>query len=136
MVDEYLGTCGCGRVHVALDGEPHIVFNCHCTTCRKMSGGAFSSYAVFDKNALRVTEGEAEIQTTRAGTHGLKYFCRGCGAPLYGLHELAADICLVPLGVIDTGGALVPIANVFCQNKLPWTFELGKMINHELSLPA
>lgn len=136
MSNDYLGTCACGNVHIALDGEPHIVFNCHCSICRKMNGSAFTTYAVFDNTALQVTEGAGEIHAAKAGAHGLKHFCRNCGTPLYGLHKLATGICLVPLGVIDTGGALVPMANAFCGSKLPWVFELGKMINHEGNLPG
>jgi len=136
MADNYQASCACGKVHFVLDGEPHLTFNCHCTTCRKMNGGAFSTYSVFSKKALRITEGAEEIQSARAGDHGTKHFCRQCGAPLFALHRLAAGICLVALGAIDTGGAIVPIANVYCRSKLSWAFELSKMINHEVNLPG
>jgi len=43
---------------------------------------------------------------------------------------------LVSLGAIDTGGVILPIANVFCRSKLPWSFELSEMINHEVHLPG
>lgn len=134
MAGDYTGTCACGTVHFELSGTPHIVFNCHCTVCRKMNGSAFSTYAVFNKNALQVTEGATDIQTADVGTHGIKHFCRTCGASLYGLHRQATGVCLVSLGAIDTGGALVPTVNVFCRSKLPWVFDLPKMINHEQGL--
>ncbi len=136
MADNYQGSCGCGKVHFVLDGEPHLVFNCHCTICRKMNGSAFTTYAVFAKDALRVTAGAAEIRAAEIATHGIKHFCTSCGTPLYGLHRQAAGICLVVLGAIDTGAALVPMANVFCRSKLAWAFELGKMISHEVNLPG
>jgi hypothetical protein len=136
MADNYQGSCACGKVHLVLDGEPKLVFNCHCTICRKMNGSAFSTYAVFARDALRVTEGEVEIRAAEVGTHGIKHFCRSCGTPLYGLHRQAAGICLVTLGAIDTGGALLPITNVFCRSRLPWAFELDRMINHEVTLPG
>lgn len=136
MSDNYQASCACGKVHFVLDGEPHLTFNCHCTICRKANGSAFSTYSVFSKDDLRITEGAEEIQAANVGDHGMKHFCRSCGTPLYGLHRLAADICLVALGAIDTGGAILPIANVFCRSKLPWTFELNKMINHEVHLPG
>jgi hypothetical protein len=68
------------------------------------------------------------------GDHGTKHFCRHCGAPLYGLHKQSSSICLVVLGAIDTGGAILPISNMFCRSKLPWTFEIDKMINHEINM--
>jgi hypothetical protein len=136
MADNYLGSCACGTVHFALDSEPHLVFNCHCTICRKANGSAFSSYALFKRDALRITEGEASIRAAEIGSSAIKHFCRECGAPLYGLHREAPGICLVVLGAVDTGAALVPTSNVFCRSKLPWAFELGKMINHEVNLPG
>jgi len=134
MADNYQASCACGKVHFVLDGEPHMTFNCHCTVCRKMNGSAFSTYSVFTKDDLRMTKGGDEIQTAQMGDHGTKHFCRHCGAPLYGLHRQASSICLVVLGAIDTGGAILPISNVFCRSKLPWTFEIDKMINHEMNL--
>lgn len=134
MSDNYQASCACGKVHFSLDGEPHLTFNCHCLICRKMNGSAFSTYSVFSSEDLRITEGEEEIQTARMGDHGTKHFCRHCGTPLYGLHRQAAGICLVVLGSIDTGGAILPTANVFCRSKLPWAFELDKLISHEVSM--
>jgi hypothetical protein len=99
-----------------------------------MNGSAFSTYSVFSKDALRVTEGAEEIQTAQMGDHGTKHFCRHCGSPLYGLNRQVSHICLIILGAIDTGGAILPISNVFCRSKLPWTFEIDKMINHEMGL--
>jgi len=136
MADNYQASCACGKVHFVLDGEPHLTINCHCTICRKMNGSAFSTYSVFSKDALRINESAEFIRAAEVGDHGIKHFCRECGAPLYGLHRLASGICLVALGAIDTGGAIVPIANVYCRSKLPWAFELGKMISHEVHLPG
>jgi hypothetical protein len=136
MSDNYQASCACGKVHFVLDGEPHLTINCHCTVCRKMNGSAFSTYSVFSRDDLRITAGAEDIQTAGMGEHGTKHFCRHCGSPLYGLHRQAASICMVVLGAIDTGGAILPIANVFCRSKLPWSFEIGKMINHEINLPG
>ncbi len=133
MADNYQASCACGKVHFVLEGEPHMTINCHCTNCRKMNGSAFSTYSIFNKGDLRITEGGDDIQTARMGEHGTKHFCRHCGTPLYGLHSKAADICMVVLGAIDTGGTILPIANVYCRSKLPWAFEIDKMIKHEIN---
>ena len=130
MADNYLGSCACGKVHFALDAEPLNIFNCHCTICRKMNGSAFSTYVVFKASALRITGGRAEIQAAAAGTQATRHFCRDCGTPLYGLHQLAPGLCLVMLGAIDNADALAPAANVFCQSRLPWTYNLGTLVNH------
>lgn len=134
MSNNYQASCACGKVSFTLDDEPHTTFNCHCTICRKMNGSAFSTYSVFPKNSLRITEGEQEIQTIKMGNHGAKHFCRHCGAPLFGLHDHASDICLVVLGSINSGGSILPVSNIFCGSKLSWAFEIDKMIHHEGSM--
>lgn len=134
MTYNYQASCACGKVSFALDDEPNTTFNCHCTICRKMNGSAFSTYSVFPKDSLHIIEGEQQIQTTKMGNHGTKHFCRHCGAPLFGLHDQASEICLVVLGAIDSGGPILPISNIFCRSKLPWAFGIDKMIHHEVSM--
>lgn len=136
MANNYQGNCTCGGVHFVLDGEPHLTINCHCTICRKANGSAFSTYAIFSREDLRITEGAGDIQSAPVGMKATKHFCRNCGTPLYELHQDAIETCMVFLGAIDTGGALVPIANTFCQTSLPWAFALDKLIKHELFLPG
>jgi hypothetical protein len=40
--DVLLGGCNCGAVRFEIVGEPMTVAACHCTTCRRQSGSAFS----------------------------------------------------------------------------------------------
>lgn len=132
MSTEFTGSCACGNVHFEVTAQPEAVFNCHCTVCRKMNGAAFSTYAVFPKDQVVVTEGKEEVQAAEVGQNGIKHFCKSCGSPLYGHHKQQEGISLVLIGAIDTGGEIVPTANAFCRSKLSWVFSLDKMINSEL----
>ena len=37
------GGCFCGALRYQVSMPPMMVYNCHCTNCQKVSGGAFST---------------------------------------------------------------------------------------------
>jgi hypothetical protein len=96
-----------------------------------MSGAAFSTHVVFPRVALQMVKGEGLIASSEVGQLGRKFFCRECGTPLYGLHQAHESVCLVSLGAIDDGEPVVPGANVFCESRLPWVFDLSELQNFE-----
>jgi hypothetical protein len=52
---EWTGGCLCGDVRYRATGEAEWVGNCHCTICRKVSGAAFGTMAVFSNDAFERT---------------------------------------------------------------------------------
>ena len=36
------GRCLCGNVTYEFEGEPESMKNCHCNTCRRVTGSAFN----------------------------------------------------------------------------------------------
>jgi hypothetical protein len=69
---ERTGGCLCGAVRYRVRGEPLHVRRCHCTSCRKESGSAFTIYGIWAADALAIT-GELAIYDRRA-------FCPRCGS--------------------------------------------------------
>lgn len=132
----YQGSCSCSAVRVQLVSSPLNVFNCHCSICRRGSGAAFATYAVFPGKHLEIVAGDDELVTAVAGEHGLRHFCRRCGTTVYGLHSLRPGICLIPVGVLEQADRLVPRANVFCDSALPWTFRLAEIPGYPAGFKA
>lgn len=54
------GGCLCGRVRNEVWGEPYVSGLCHCATCRKLTGSAYSATANWQQPQFRVT---GEVQT-------------------------------------------------------------------------
>ena len=96
MAMTYSGGCNCGRVRYALEGEPLRVGLCHCETCRKFTGSAFSHYGVWPKAAAAIS-GELACWEVRAGGDR---FCPRCGASLFTWTE-GEDEIEVKLGTLD-----------------------------------
>ena len=36
-----VGGCQCGALRYEVSAAPVMVYNCHCTNCQKIGGGAF-----------------------------------------------------------------------------------------------
>ena len=73
------GGCNCGSVRLEIWGEPIRVGLCHCTVCRKETGGPYLAFAVFPQAAVTVT-GE-----TRSWADEIvhRHFCPTCGSRLF-----------------------------------------------------
>jgi hypothetical protein len=45
MGKKYTGHCACGQLAYGFDTEPTFVANCHCTDCKRASGGEMATIA-------------------------------------------------------------------------------------------
>lgn len=84
------GGCNCGNLRYELDGEPTRVGLCHCETCRKETGSAFSYFSVWLKEKA-LLNGEARSWSSKAGA---RYFCPQCGSSVYSAEDTSDEIRL------------------------------------------
>ena len=49
------GSCLCGDVRFAADGQPKWTGYCHCQSCRRHTGAPVSAYAGFEASQVRFT---------------------------------------------------------------------------------
>lgn len=114
------GGCNCGWVRFTLEGEPLRVGLCHCETCRKFTGSAFSHYGVWPKAAVTIT-GDLACWEVKAGGDR---FCPRCGSSLATWTE-AEDEIEVKLGTLDgPSNGLAPDYELWVVRREPW---LGAM---------
>ena len=106
----YSGQCLCGRVQLAVRGEPLRVGICHCMDCRKDSGSAFTFYGIWPAPQFERVGETAEFQ----GRH----FCPGCGSRLFSVDEHEAEVKLGLLSEAPT--PLVPGYELWVRRREPW----------------
>lgn len=94
------GSCLCGNVSYEIDGPIGEIVHCHCVTCRKSQGSAFSSLAkVADKHFHLYEEDFLNSYESSPGKE--RFFCTCCGAQIYSKREGTDYIMLRPGTVND-----------------------------------
>ena len=86
MTKKYTGSCACGAVTYGFDGEPSFVALCHCTDCKRASGGEAATIALLPETDFTVFSGDTRSFSYPANTEtcagkGLdRVFCTNCGS--------------------------------------------------------
>lgn len=116
-----VATCSCGRLSMAIHGEPTKISACHCQACQRRTGSAFG-VAVFYKKDQVETSG-ASTSYVRAGDSGRSIefrFCPACGSTVFWMPEFRVDLVAIALGCVVESRSLVPTQSVYEQSRLPW----------------
>src|SRR5438093_8191191 len=107
------GTCLCGAVSFAIDGQLTPIQYCHATRCRKATGSAFAAEVAAKASDFRWTRGEDlvtvyEAPLLREPRPYRHAFCRVCGSPLPVPLE-GTDFVVLHAGVLDGELATRPV---------------------------
>lgn len=135
MSDIFNGSCSCGLVKFTLNTAKHSTINCHCRTCRKLNGGAFSTYVAVAQDDFTLREGGDELSRYVVTDNVDKYFCRVCGTPIYNQNKKYPGLMIVPVGALDHPEDFKPTDNIFCESKLPWVPLQDETNDHSQGLP-
>lgn len=112
----FTGGCLCGHVRYRLRTARLTAGHCHCSMCRKATGGATGLFLTVPVAALEWTAGSpASFASSRIASRG---FCRDCGSPL--TFRLNGDDSIdVTLGSLDTPQAFHASHHVGVESRLP-----------------
>ena len=122
------GSCLCGGVAFALEGDLTPIQLCHAERCRKASGAAFApelcapaAGLVWERGEEFVTEYAAPILSEPPAYR--RAFCRVCGSPLPVALE-GTRFVILTAGVLDDDPGTRPFRHAFAAQRACW---------HELS---
>lgn len=110
----------CGKVKYELRGPPKVVYYCHCGKCRKQSGSAFAINVIVAAEDLVFTAGEDAIASWVSSPGKRRYFCSGCGSPLYSHGERTKHVVSVRCGTLDSDLPIRPSVHAFVAHKAAW----------------
>jgi hypothetical protein len=114
------GSCLCGGVRFAIDGEFEPRSYCHCTSCKRLSGGAATANARVRSDAVRITAGEDLLRTYTPEGGSAKTFCSKCGSNLFGGGWPEREYSSVRLPAIDTPFEGRPTRHIFTRSVASW----------------
>lgn len=124
--------CACGRVEVAVEGEPLMVYVCHCDFCQRRSGNVFIGSAQFAEEQVVSISGDTTryngLEVDGVGAvaieEGINYhFCSVCGSSMF--HEnvmplTGQRIYAVSLGAFTEEVFPPPTVEFFTKHRHSW----------------
>jgi hypothetical protein len=114
------GSCLCGGVQFEVEGEFERVSYCHCTNCKKISGGAGTVSGIARTDAISVVAGEDVLTTYQPVEGTAKTFCSACGSNLFGAGWPRSEYTSVRLSALDTPFDRRPEMHTFVRSVAAW----------------
>ncbi|KAH8653577.1 Mss4-like protein [Xylariales sp. PMI_506] len=121
------GSCLCGAIKIRTEGENLSTHLCHCITCKKITGSAFGSSAVFKDDQVTLTPSSPEVLrlyediNSVSGKVNNLWFCGKCGSPVRTASSGFKGFVVVPIGILDGDNEdLKPRSEFFCIRKASW----------------
>ena len=114
------GSCLCCGVRFEITEAFELLSACHCTSCKKLSGGAGTVSGRVRTDAIRILEGEELLTTYQPSEGSSKTFCSLCGTNLFGGGWPEFEHTPVRLPALDepVEGGLT--AHIFVRSVAPW----------------
>ena len=112
------GSCLCGNVKYEISGQVGEIVHCHCKTCRKAHGAAFSSVAaVYDSNFK--LSGQKLLSSYESSPGKFRYFCSSCGTQIYA-KRMGTEHLVLRLGSLDTDPNSKEMNHIWVSQKASW----------------
>src|SRR5919201_5039753 len=110
------GSCWCGAVRFEVR-EPFISLNfCHCTSCKRISGGVGTANGRARTEWINVREGRELLTSYQPDEGSAKTFCSRCGSNLFGAGWPEREYVSVRLPAIDTPFEGRPDRHIFTRS--------------------
>ncbi|MDQ6992143.1 MAG: GFA family protein [Mariprofundus sp.] len=114
------GTCSCGNITYEVtsnfsDGITH----CHCPSCQKRHGSAFSSTTALSPDELHFISGTSLLKPFESSPGKINYFCSNCGSPIYS-KQAGRDHWLLHMGTLNSDPNIAMARHRSTDLKAPW----------------
>ncbi len=115
------GGCLCGQVRYSANAEPAFTGVCHCTSCQKQSGGAFSVVVAVPQAALSI-QGPTKSYAAKgdSGKNNVSKFCPNCGSIILSDPEMMPGVSILRAGTLDDTSWVKPTMEIYCDSAQPW----------------
>jgi hypothetical protein len=116
------GGCQCGSLRYEISQAPLMIYNCHCTNCQTIGGGAFGTPAAILESSFAFTNGEPRSYqwSSDAGNSRFGWFCGDCGTRI--AHGQVPSIGVLSLrsGTLDDTSWVEPVGDIWTRSAQSW----------------
>jgi hypothetical protein len=122
---KHRGNCHCGHVSHETDLDPMVIVQCHCASCRRLTG-AVSVTTLYAEEEISV-EGDTDIYVFKGGSGEdvTVHYCRNCNTRVKYYFDVFDGIVLVPIGCFDNVKDFKPRLEIWTDEKLSWLQDDG-----------
>lgn len=118
MSEMLRGGCYCGWVRYETSAVPFNETNCHCSICRRTTGGTFVTWFTVPKAAFTLLSGlPTRFDSTATGS---RTFCPRCGTQLCFEDKQFPDLVDVTVSSLDQPSQVPPKDHTRTSAKLEW----------------
>ena len=114
MAERLSGGCICGAVRFAATPASDEMGVCHCSLCRRWSGGA--GFLGVDCGATVEVENEDMLGVYKSSDYGERVFCKACGSTLFWRMQDGSDV-VVSAQAFDQPGLFRFTSEIFVDEK-------------------
>ena len=115
------GSCQCGAVTYTVSAEPLFTYACHCSSCQKRTGSAFSLGLVIATEAMALKGAlTAWSRVSEQGNTNTRYSCASCGNIIYGIGDINSELAKLQAGTLEDTSAVEPEVHIWTSRKQPW----------------
>ncbi len=115
------GSCQCGAITYTVSAEPLFTYACHCNSCQKRTGSAFSLGLVIATEAMDLKGAlTAWSRVSEQGNTNTRYSCASCGNIIYGIGDSNPELAKLQAGTLEDTSAVEPEVHIWTSRKQPW----------------
>jgi hypothetical protein len=114
------GSCLCGGVRFEVTQDFETVGQCHCTNCKKISGGVGTTSGRVRTDAVRILEGDELLRSYQPDEGSAKTFCSVCGSNLFGAGWPTSPTTSVRLSALDSPFDRKPEQHIYVRSVAAW----------------
>ncbi len=115
------GGCLCGNVRYHSEAEPVMQVICHCKTCQKNSGAAYSLNVAVPEDSLVAQGGTLSTYEDHSGASGKAFyrkFCSNCGSHVFSHGPAYGAVSFIKAGTLDDPSWVEPSTHIWCDEKM------------------
>ncbi|MNB63027.1 Glutathione-dependent formaldehyde-activating enzyme [compost metagenome] len=118
MSQLHSGGCHCGHIRYQFSGALRDIAHCHCSICRKVSGGIVTTWITVPGSSFQWLAGTPSRYDSSASC--ARFFCPQCGAQLALVTLLSPESIDVTIATLDHPEQAPAERHIWTDSQLPW----------------
>ena len=118
MANIHSGGCHCGHLRYQFSGPLHDIAHCHCSICRRVSGGIITTWITVPAADFTWLGGAPSRYDSSASC--VRYFCPTCGAQVALITQLSPESIDVTIATLNHPEHAPAERHIWSDSRLPW----------------